>query len=415
MGADKESDDLREQLALARRVVDSVPGMLAYWDKDQRCCFANAAYERWFGVKADTLIGKTMQELLGPIYPRNLPYILGALQGHSQLFEREIPDPAGGPSRHSQACYIPDEVEGVVRGFAVMVSDVTELKRTQAEFLAAQRWAAVGTLAAGVAHEINSPIQSVSDNVHFLQSAARQLLAQMELLQRLRDQVLEGAPLPQLAGAAEDARKTEQTPRWSFLEKEIPKAFSACVDGLERVSGIVQSLKEFAQTSSTEQEPADLNRAIERTLALAVNEYKYVAELQTDLGQLPPLVCHIGDIRQVILNLVVNAAHAIADVVRDTGQKGVLLVRTCLDKDHVVITVSDTGAGIPEEIRSRVFEAFFTTKPLGKGTGQGLAIAWSIVTLRHGGSISFETTVGKGTTFQVRLPLSGKPAAVAPR
>jgi two-component system, NtrC family, sensor kinase len=409
VSAEKERDDLEQQLALARRVVDAVPGMLAYWDSNQRCCFANAAYERWFGCKPEALIGKTLQELLGPIYPRNLPYITGALQGREQLFEREIPDPAGGLPRHSQAHYMPDVADGMVRGFAVQVSDVTELKRTQAELIAAQRWAAVGTLAAGVAHEINTPLQFVGDNLNFLRNATRQLMAQLEPLRRLRERVLEGAPLAELADAASHANQAERASRWSFLEKELPNALDACVDGLERVATIVDSLKEFAHSSPEMKEPADLNRAIEGTLALAVNEYKHVAELKTELGELPPIVCHIGDLRQVVLNLVVNAAHAIADVVRGTEQKGELGVRTWRDGDEVLIAVTDTGAGIPERIRHRIFEPFFTTKGVGKGTGQGLAIAWSLVTQRHHGALSFETVPGRGTTFHVRLPLSGEP------
>jgi signal transduction histidine kinase len=304
---------------------------------------------------------------------------------------------------------MPDVADGVVRGFAVQVSDVTELKRTQAELLAAQRWAAVGTLAAGVAHEINTPLQFVSDNLHFLRNATRQLMAQLEPLRRLRDRVLEGAPLAELADAASHANQAERASRWAFLEKELPNALGACVDGLESVAAIVDSLQEFAHSSPDEKEPADLNRAIEGTLALAVNEYKHVAELKTELGELPPLICHIGDLRQVVLNLVVNAAHAIADVVRGTEQKGELGVRTWLDGDEVRIAISDTGTGIPEEIRHRVFEPFFTTKEVGKGTGQGLAIAWSLVTQRHHGALSFETAPGRGTTFHVRLPLSGEP------
>jgi PAS domain S-box-containing protein len=408
VGDDAELERLGEQLALARRVVDNVPGMLAYWDRHQCCQFANAAYERWFGVKPETLIGKTLQELLGPIYPRNLPYITGALRGEAQVFEREIPDPTGGPSRHSQAHYVPDIVNGVVRGFVVMVSDVSELKRTQAEMLAAQRWAAVGTLAAGVAHEINTPIQFVSDNIHFLAGATRHLLALIGRLQRLRDLVIAVAPAAELAQAAAEASKAEQTSRLSFLEQELPGALGACTDGLERVGAIVESLKEFAQPAGEDQEPADINRAIEQTLALAVNEYRHIAELELLLGDLPSVVCHISDVRQVVLSLVVNAAHAIADVAQGKAQHGVIRVKTCCEEQDVVIEIGDTGTGIPEHVQSRVFEPFFTTKELGRGTGQGLAIAWSIVTQRHRGSLSFESTLGKGTTFRVRLPVSGQ-------
>jgi len=148
-----------------------------------------------------------------------------------------------------------------------------------------------------------------------------------------------------------------------------------------------------------------LNQAIQSTLVIANNEYKYVAVLKTDFGELPPVQCYLGEINQVVLNLLVNAAHAISDVVRDTSGLGTLTVRTRLDGDEVEISVGDTGSGIPEDVRDKIFEPFFTTKEIGKGTGQGLAIAHSVIVKKHGGSLRFETECGKGTTFFIRLPV----------
>jgi signal transduction histidine kinase len=169
-------------------------------------------------------------------------------------------------------------------------------------------------------------------------------------------------------------------------------------------------MKEFSHAGSNEMAPVDLNRAIQSTLTVATNEYKYVAEMQTELGDIPAVTCYINDINQVVLNLVVNAAHAIGDAVKDTGRRGLIRVCTQQREADVIISVSDDGCGIPDEIRSRIFDPFFTTKEVGRGTGQGLAIARTIIREKHAGDLTFETRVGVGTTFSVRLPIAGKSA-----
>jgi signal transduction histidine kinase len=180
---------------------------------------------------------------------------------------------------------------------------------------------------------------------------------------------------------------------------------------LNRVTTIVRSLKEFAHPANHKVSPVDLNHAIQSTLTIAANEYKYVANLETDFGDLPSVLCHVGEINQAILNVVINASHAIGNVVQGTGNKGTIRVRSFRDGDAAVVTISDTGGGIPENIRARIFDPFFTTKEVGKGTGQGLAIAWAVISEKHGGELSFETTEGVGTTFVIRLPLAGKAGA----
>jgi signal transduction histidine kinase len=164
-------------------------------------------------------------------------------------------------------------------------------------------------------------------------------------------------------------------------------------------------MKEFAHPDQAQKTTADLNQAIQSTLVIARNEYKYVAEIDTDFGELPPVQCYLGEINQVVLNLLVNASQAIADVVKDTANLGKLTVRTRLDGDEVEISIGDTGAGIPEAVRDKVFDPFFTTKAIGKGTGQGLAIAHSVIVNKHGGTLRFETECGRGTTFFIRLPV----------
>jgi len=167
-------------------------------------------------------------------------------------------------------------------------------------------------------------------------------------------------------------------------------------------------MKEFAHPDSTEMSDIDLNRAIESTLVIASNEYKYVAEIETHLGEIPPVLCHAGEVNQAVLNIIVNAAHAIGDVVKDSGKLGKITVSTRHEGDSVIISIVDTGGGIPEHIRARIFDPFFTTKEVGKGTGQGLAIARSVLVDKHGGDLTMETAVGVGTTFHMRLPVAGK-------
>jgi len=188
-----------------------------------------------------------------------------------------------------------------------------------------------------------------------------------------------------------------------YLEERVPAAFERTLDGVERVASIVRAMKEFAHPHS-EQAPADLNRALATTLTVARNEYKYVAEIETAFGDLPPVVCNLSDLNQVFLNLIVNAAHAIED--RSGSDKGRIGIETRCEGDRVLITVSDTGCGIPTEIQTRIFDPFFTTKAVGRGSGQGLAIARAVVE-KHGGSLEFESEVGSGTTFFIRLPVGG--------
>ena len=180
------------------------------------------------------------------------------------------------------------------------------------------------------------------------------------------------------------------------------------VDGIGRVAAIVRAMKEFSHVDrSAEKTPADLNKALESTLVVARNELKYVADVEVDYGELPLVVCHLGDLNQVFLNLLINAAHAIRQVVGDgSGGKGKIVITTRQDQNFVEIAIQDSGTGIPEEIQSRIFEPFFTTKPVGQGTGQGLALAHTIIVRKHGGRIWFETVLGKGTTFFIRMPIS---------
>ena len=195
-----------------------------------------------------------------------------------------------------------------------------------------------------------------------------------------------------------------------YILTNAPVALDRARDGLGRVAAIVRSMKEFAHPDRKAMAQADLNQAIASTLVIASNEYKYVAEVETRFAELPLVNCYGGEINQVVLNLIVNAAHAIGDVVKGTPAKGLITVSTRVLDDSVEIAISDTGRGIPVDVRARIFDPFFTTKEVGKGTGQGLAIAHNVIVDKHAGTLRFETELGRGTTFYIRLPIDGPQA-----
>jgi signal transduction histidine kinase len=272
--------------------------------------------------------------------------------------------------------------------------------QAEVELRQAQKLESVGRLASGVAHEINTPIQFVSDSTHFLQDATNDLVRILQALDVLKCAVEAKAPVEQLAA---EATALQEELDLAYLLERIPKGFERALEGLNRVAKIVRSMKEFAHPDSSEMTSLDLNAAIESTLTIAVNEYKYVADVETRFGDIPLVPCFAGEINQVVLNIIVNAAHAIGDVVRDTDKRGLITVETRLDDDHVVISISDTGTGILEEVRDRIFDPFFTTKEVGRGTGQGLAIVRSVLD-KHKGTVTVDTAMGVGTTFHLRLP-----------
>jgi signal transduction histidine kinase len=272
-----------------------------------------------------------------------------------------------------------------------------ELERSQA-----QKLESVGRLAAGVAHEINTPVQFVSDNVQFVRASLPQIAAVIHAFRNLQQTVQSGGDV---AGAESLAAAADKAADLDYIMENAPLAIESAIDGLGRIATIVRSMKEFAHPDQAAKSLADLNQAIRGTLVIAHNEYKYVAELDAQYGELPAVPCYLGEINQVILNLLVNAAHAISDVVKDTASLGKLTVRTRLDGEAVEISIADTGTGIPEAARDKIFDPFFTTKEVGRGTGQGLAIARSVIVNKHGGTLRFETECGKGTTFIIRLPI----------
>ncbi len=308
---------------------------------------------------------------------------------------------------------VPPRETGGTAYFQGFILDITprreaeeQRQRMESELRTAQKLESVGQLAAGIAHEINTPIQYVGDSLHFVADAVADLRA---LIDRYRELCADAGPLDRTE-LLERALAAEEEADLDYISERLPAAFERTNEGVTRVATIVRAMKEFGH-AQIEKAPADLNEALRRTLIVATNEYRYVANVVTQYAELPPVDCNVSDLGQVFLNLIVNAAHAIEDVARD-GERGKIKVRTESFGDTVAVTIADDGCGIAKENLDRLFDPFFTTKQVGRGTGQGLTIARSIVD-KHGGTIEVESTPGRGSTFTVRLPVGDDRPALA--
>lgn len=289
---------------------------------------------------------------------------------------------------------------------AQLLNEMQERERIAIELRLAQKLESVGRLAAGVAHEINTPIQYVGDSIHFLKSAVDDLESLLAQYRGAFERIAAGEAS---ADVLEDVKQAESRADIEFLCAEVPKAFDRTLEGVDRVAGIVRAMKEFAHPDANEQGLADINHALETTLTMARNEYKYLATIETKLEPLPEVMCNIGELNQVFLNLIVNAAHAIQESGKNVST-GRITVSTQASDQFVSISIADNGCGIPQVNIDKVFDPFFTTKEVGKGTGQGLAITRTIVIEKHGGNIDLQSTVGEGTRFVIKLPIAGVPA-----
>jgi signal transduction histidine kinase len=283
----------------------------------------------------------------------------------------------------------------------------SEMKRRadmELELRQAQKLESVGRLASGIAHEINSPVQFVSHSCTFLDEASQGLI---ELVQTRRATIalLERGEItvPELVARL---RKADEIADIDDLIESMPEASKLVLGGLERVTSIVRAMKEFAYADQPHQTPSDLNRAIQNTLTVTNNEHKYVADTKLTLGALPPVTCHVGEVNQAILNIIVNAAHAIEDAQGSKG-RGCIAIETKVDGSDAVISISDNGCGIPAAIVEKIYDPFFTTKEIGRGSGQGLAIARAVIVDKHRGRLDVTSKIGVGTTFTIRLPIEG--------
>ncbi|RJX28813.1 MAG: hybrid sensor histidine kinase/response regulator [Desulfurivibrio sp.] len=297
-----------------------------------------------------------------------------------------------------------DEIEAYIKQAIEHYQMKADNLRLYALLSESRKIGAIGALAAGVAHEINTPTHYIGENLRFLLESFQNVEGVLGRYEQLKNAVArDGEPLAALVAELDDFNEEIEI---SYLREEIPAALKQSLEGNQRVADIVRAMKLFCHPGQDEMVPTNLNQGIMSTITLSRNEWKYVAELVTQLDpHLPPVNCLPGEINQVILNIIVNAAHAIEEKFASSPeQKGKIIIQTLHNDDNVEIRISDNGQGIPPAIQARVFDHFFTTKEAGKGTGQGLAIAHSVIVEKHQGTITFETSPEQGTTFIIRLP-----------
>jgi len=395
----------REQYQMIAEGTDAVP--FSYNLNDRLFNYIGPQAQHVFGWPIETWADELFIEKLLPAESssRMRHIIAAAVPGQRMQLECDARSSSGRPMVLRLIAIV--HAEFGLRTLVGLILDITELRRLESELRQAQKLESVGRLASGVAHEINTPVQFVSDSVDFLRDASADLIELVRKLRLIRRSTLEGTTLRQSIANAE---KAEEAADVDYLLENVPLAFDRAKEGLGRVAAIVRSMKEYAHPDAKEKASLDLNRAIENTLTIARHEYRQVADVETRFAKLPLVFCFAGEINQALLNIIVNASHSLDDVMKASGKRGKITVTTKQEGEQILISIADTGAGIPEGIRERIFDPFFTTKSIGRGTGQGLSVARSVVVDKHQGEIWVSSEVGNGTTFFIRLPIQGRPA-----
>ncbi len=387
----RSEQELRESEELLRKILQGIKaGIVVIDPKTFLIMDINPTAEAILGQARQDVVGKTCRSILWrsmrtgeaiDACPLNLAEIT------NEEFRLERPDGKIVPIAKTVITAMHNRQMLIFE----IIFDFSERKALERQLAVAQRLESIGQLASGIAHEINTPIQYVGDNLSFLETAFAGLIAAL----RTPD-------------APEDpARPQGQNADMDFILEEIPKALAQSREGVTRVATIVQAMKRFSHPGSEEKMLLDVRKAIENTVIVARNEWKYHAEVDLDLdpeGQF--LLCYAGDFNQVLLNMLVNAAHAVSEKFKDSTEKGHIRIQTRREEHFLALTIADTGTGIPEKNLQRIYDPFFTTKEIGKGTGQGLAIVHDIVVIKHGGSVTVDSQWGEGTTFVLRFPLS---------
>lgn len=400
-----EASERKQALRSVDQVLTAVSAILIGVDCSGRVTKWNASAEQALGMPASCAMGRMFALLSLPWDKNRVREAMAAcLEQQRAVKENNLVLNRKGAKEAYLLLTVNPIIgdQGEFEGFLLLGDDITELKHLETQLIHSQKLESIGQLAAGIAHEINTPIQYVSDSAQFLKEAFKDVGTILVLDEKLSRPDLPEAEMPPIARAI---RQNLEDIDFEFLKVEVPKSFVRVQDGIERVSTIVAAMKRFSHPGGEDMQLHDLNKALENTLVVSRNEWKYVADIVKKFDpELPPVSCVPGDINQVLLNIVVNAAHAIGDVVKGTPNRGTITVSTRHEPGWVEVSVTDTGTGIPSANRDKVFDPFFTTKEVGKGTGQGLAIAYDIVVKKHGGQITFDTEEGRGTTFHIRLP-----------
>lgn len=401
----RAEEELRAAQAEVELLLATIPSIMIGLDHNGLVTLWNRPAEKIFGINADNVVGQVFRELkIDWEWEEVTRQIDLCREKDVETRVDELTFKAPDGSEHILAMKINQVVEssGKVTGVLISGADISERRSLEKQLGQAQKLESVGQLAAGIAHEINTPTQYVGDNTRFLHESFGDL---KDAIEKCREFLTSGKDVtPETLGPIQEAFEAADV---EYLMDEIPRAIEQSLEGIERVTRIVRAMKSFSHPGTEAKTATDLNNLIENTVTVCRNEWKYVSDLTMNLDEgLPPVYCLPGELNQVILNLIMNASQAIQELIGESPeQKGAITVETKLNGKWVETRIGDSGGGIPEKIASKVFDLFFTTKEAGKGTGQGLSIARDVVVMKHSGSIDFETQAGEGTTFIIRLPI----------
>lgn len=392
---------IREETSLIRIILESLPvGIMLVKPDDHRIALVNKMTCSLFGAPAEQIVGRECHDFICPAERGCCPITdLGQVidQAERQLIgsdRREIP-------------VLKSVIEIQYNGESHLLEsfiDITERKHLEAQAVHSKKLESIGQLAAGIAHEINTPTQFVNDNLRFLQDSFSDIKSLISLQEDLKKAIVDESKAKSILAEIECI---EEAIDLEFLLEDIPNAIVQGREGAGRIAEIVAAMKAFSYPGQSEKVAVDINEAIRTTVTVTRSEWKYVAELELDLADdLPMVQGYLGDINQAMLNIIVNAAHAIAEKKEEQPDfKGLITISTRLTDDWLEIHIGDNGPGVPENILDCVFDPFFTTKEVGKGTGQGLTIAQKVVEGMHSGKLRIETEKDRGSTFIILLPL----------
>ena len=401
----KRTLKLQSELFLQSKALESAANAIVITDRDGTIHWVNPAFTQLTGYTAGDAVGNKPSVLKSgkqddAFYSELWQTVLAGNVWKGVLTNQR----KDGSEYVEEMTITPVRSQGEITHFIAIKYDITEQRNLQTQLNHAQKLEAIGQLAAGIAHEINTPTQYVGDNTRFMRDGIDDIIKLIQLYEKLLGEAnTQSCGLPII----EEIDQTKKDIDLDFLIEELPAAVRQSLEGVDRVAEIVRAMKDFSHPGGEDKTPADINQALRSTITVCRNRWKYVADLETDFDDsIPTVPCLISEFNQVILNIIVNAADAIAEQTGDSPeQKGKIIVTTRSTDEMVIIQITDNGPGIPEKIHNRIFEPFFTTKEVGKGTGQGLAICHDVIVNKHGGKINFQSGPEGGTIFTVQLPI----------
>lgn len=384
------------------RLIDEMSSAAIGIDKHDRVTHWNHQAEVYFGINNVATINMRLFDLnIDCDWPIIISNLYDSLNKNvtSNRFEVSYKRSADDKDRLLSVAITPFvEPNGTFSGYLLLMDDITEKTHMEKRHQQSMYLESIGQLSAGIAHEINTPMQYISDNLNFLKDSFSDTAKALRTIKKhLIEKTLDENKLDEIFEEAD----------FEYLSDELPLAFSQTTEGVKRVCAIVKAMKEYSHPNSEEKVATNINNCIESTVTISKHTWKYHSEMEVDLDpELPEVMCHPGPFNEVILNIVVNAADAIRERIENNSDihKGAIKIQTKKQPEFAEIRISDTGGGIPQKIQEKIFDPFFTTKEVGKGTGQGLSLSYSIIKERHNGELYFETVPGESTTFILQLP-----------